>query len=118
MNTNQNPYQVILVLITGFLIIYFIIQKEWLLYLLTGIGILSLTSVFFRDKIVWLWMKLAEVLGFINSRILLGIVFFIILLPLALVRRLFSGFKKEENKKSFYINKNKTYQANDLENMW
>lgn len=35
------------------------------------------------------WMKFAEVLGWINTRIILGFIFFVIFLPFGLVMRLF-----------------------------
>ncbi len=38
-----------------------------------------------------LWMAVGEVLGAINSRIILSAVFFVVLVPIALLRRLFSG---------------------------
>jgi hypothetical protein len=36
-----------------------------------------------------LWMRLAGVLGWINTRILLGVMFFVVVTPIALVGRLF-----------------------------
>ena len=36
------------------------------------------------------WMKLGHILGWINSRIILGLVFLIILLPIALIMRILS----------------------------
>ena len=36
------------------------------------------------------WMKLAEALGFVNNRIVLGILFFAVVTPIGLVRRLFA----------------------------
>jgi hypothetical protein len=38
-----------------------------------------------------LWMKLAEAMGFVMTRVILGIVFFLIVTPIGLVRRLFGG---------------------------
>lgn len=37
------------------------------------------------------WMTLAGVLGYVNSRILLTVIFYLILTPLGLVRRLFGS---------------------------
>lgn len=37
----------------------------------------------------WLWMKLALILGWINTRIILSIVFYVVILPFGLVMRLF-----------------------------
>jgi len=37
----------------------------------------------------WLWMKLGAVLGWINTRILLTIIFYLVVLPAGLIMRLF-----------------------------
>ena len=36
------------------------------------------------------WMKLAQVLSWVNTRILLGIIFFLILAPMAFLRKMLS----------------------------
>ena len=38
----------------------------------------------------WLWMKIGIVLGWINTRIILTIIFFVVLFPIGLIMRLFS----------------------------
>jgi hypothetical protein len=35
----------------------------------------------------WLWMTVAGAIGWVNSRILLGVLFFVVLTPIALLRR-------------------------------
>lgn len=42
----------------------------------------SLTYVY------WVWMKIGHVLGFINTRIILGIVYYAIITPMGLIMRL------------------------------
>lgn len=37
------------------------------------------------------WMKFGQVMGFINTRIILGIVFYLVVTPIGLVRRVFAG---------------------------
>ena len=39
--------------------------------------------------IYWLWMKLAHLLGWVNSRLLLGIIFFVIITPMAVAMKVF-----------------------------
>jgi hypothetical protein len=51
----------------------------FLLALLAPAGALAVRGV---------WMRFAGVLGYINSRIILGILFFLLVTPIALVRRL------------------------------
>ena len=43
-------------------------------------------------------MYLAHILGLINSRIILGIIFFIVLVPISIVMRIF-GYDPLKNKK-------------------
>ena len=37
----------------------------------------------------WLWMTVAGAIGWVNSRILLGVIFFVVLTPISLLRRAF-----------------------------
>ena len=39
--------------------------------------------------VYWLWMKLAHLLGWVNTRLLLGIIFFVIITPMAVVMKVF-----------------------------
>ena len=74
------------------------------------LGILAPTTLFYPYKI---WIKLGLALGWINSRIILGIIFICILEPISLVMRLIGydplklqkGTKKtyRENKKDHKI---------------
>ena len=50
------------------------------------LGILKPSFLFYPYKV---WMKLGYYLGWVNSRIILGLVFLIVLLPIALIMRLF-----------------------------
>jgi hypothetical protein len=61
-------------------------QWPWLLAAL--LGAISLTFPLRLRPFYHWWMKLAHVLGWINTRILLSLVFFLILLPVALILRL------------------------------
>ena len=38
--------------------------------------------------VYWLWMKLAHLLGWVNTRLLLGIIFFVIITPMAIVMKI------------------------------
>ena len=38
-----------------------------------------------------LWMKLAEALSFVMTRVILGLVFFLVAMPIGLLRKLFGG---------------------------
>ena len=69
------------------------------------IGILRPGLLFYPYKV---WMSLGLALGWINSRVILGLVYFIVLLPIALIMKIF-GYDplriKRSDKKSYMENK-------------
>lgn len=112
-----------LVIVTGLVVFYFIFGSKYpyLLMAAAAVGVLSIAIPAAGDLIVKGWYKLAEILGAINGRILLSVVFFIILVPVALLSRI--GKKnpltlKRESKKSVFIDRNHKYAAKDMEQVW
>ena len=111
----------LLIIITGFLIISFFLKNYLPLIIAAA---LCLPGFFFFDWAKTIhrgWMALANILGWINSRILLFIIFFFILTPIALLARLFgkTGFvKTNKNNSTLFINRNHLYVKSDLENPW
>lgn len=110
-----------LVMVVGFLVFYLIFKAEWLAWLSATLGIIFLAIPTLGKWILKGWFKLAEGLGWLNSRILLSAIFYVILLPIATLQR-FSGkdnlklrYSKED---SAYDTRNHQYGAKDLENTW
>lgn len=105
-----------------FLIAFVIFETKWLLW----------TALFFcagnvfenplTSAIARYWLKFAEALGKINSRILLTIMFFAILTPLALVYRRFNKDKVDHflvnDRDSYFDDVQKTYSPEDFEKLW
>lgn len=97
------PYRKItdcLVIVTGLIILYFIFEEFILLYIASGIGVLSFLSKKIAGFISYIWNTIALIIGFFVSRILLGIIYFLMLFPLSIGYRLFSKNKSLSNKKS------------------
>lgn len=112
-----------LVIVTGLVVLYFIFKSRYpyLLYAAAAIGVLSIAIPVVGDLIVKGWYKIAEVLGAINGRILLSIIFFVFLFPIALLSRM--GKKnllslRNENKDSAFTERNHLYTAKDLDQVW
>ena len=110
-------------LLVGFL---FPIIFGWFIPKIYGFGFLSWTIIFgitiiviglikpnFLSKPYKLWISLGDTLGWINSHIILGIVFIVILQPIAYLMRI-NGYdplrKKRFNKKT-YKEKRKNYNV-------
>ena len=57
--------------------------------------------------VYWIWMKLAHLLGWVNTRLLLGIIFFVIITPMAIVMKVFGrdalNRKIDKNVNSYWI---------------
>ncbi len=116
----------ILVIVVGLLVFYtyFLVRKDnsidALLYAALGIGFFSLLIPKVGQGIVWVWYKIAEILGWINSRILLSLLYFLFLTPLSFLYRLFkkNSLDLKAPEKSIYEERNYTYKAEDLDNPW
>lgn len=117
---NSNKHRTVLTILVGFLILYFIFNLKIFVYLSLLVGLVSLISNYLMGWIVLIWTKLAEGLGWVNSRILLTIIFFVFLVPIAFISRLFSNksMTKKPDNNSFYQTRNHTYTSSDLENIW
>ena len=87
-------------------------------FLIIGLFIAPLATL-----ISQLWLKLSHLLGAVMSRVLMSLVFFLVLLPLALLRRLFTRndslqLKRKADGASYYTEEVKKYTANDLQFPW
>ncbi|MCF0070334.1 SxtJ family membrane protein [Dyadobacter sp. CY261] len=112
-----------LVIVTGLVVLYFIFKSQYpyLLIAAAAIGVLSIAIPVFGDLIVKLWYKIAEVLGAINGKILLSVVFFVVLFPVALLARLTKKnplHLKKEDSNTVFTERNHKYSAKDLEQVW
>lgn len=77
----------VLVISMGFLLIHLLSGYQPFLYLSFSVGIMGLSD-FLSRWIHTLWMGLAKLLSFIVPNILLTLVFYLILLPFALLFRM------------------------------
>jgi len=122
MKYNEKHAETVLVIVTGLIAVYFLTGRTGFLTAGLIVGLLGTFSTFIRAKIHWAWMKLAEVMGSIMSPLILGIVFFVFLFPLAILSRVFR--KKDElnlkggNTDSFFVERNHEYGPKDIVNPW
>jgi len=74
------------------LLIPWLFGRPWPLWPWIGAAAFAGTGLLLPEglrPLYWLWMKLGHALGWFNTRIILGLVFFIIFTPAALLFRLF-----------------------------
>ncbi|MEQ8324619.1 MAG: SxtJ family membrane protein [Vicingaceae bacterium] len=110
-----------LVIVTGFLFLSWVFNVQALVYKALGLGLIFLLSPHLTRLVLWIWEKIAHVMGWINTRILLTLVFYIFLLPISLLFKLFNrdplGMKWSDDRSTFF-QRDHLYEASDLENPW
>ncbi len=122
MTKQTNPSQTVLSIVVGLVAFSLLLHVNLLAQIAFGIGLISLLSDRFAEMVSGLWLKFAQLLGRINGYVLLTIIFFVFLTPIALLMRL---LQKADNLKlrpqagdSIYDTRNHTYEAKDLTNIW
>ncbi len=116
----DSHYEVLLSIVLFLLIFYFFSDNSTFVYIAFGVGLIALLSKRVTQIIHSGWIKLMTLVGFVNSHILLGAVFFLVLLPISLVYRLFhkDSINLKAGKKSYFHNRDHRYTAKDLDNPW
>lgn len=118
---NPNTALTVLTILVGLLIVNYFAKKELILWIAIGIGVLSVLSSWIRNTIHFLWMKLADILGLIIPKIILGLVFFLIVTPLGIFSRWLSPKEqlilKNDSNSTFFETK-KRFEKSFFEKPW
>lgn len=117
----KDTSKTILVIVLGLSLLSWWLGKPVIAQIGAIIGVASLMFGIVAKWIEIIWFKIATILGWINSRIILSLLFFVFLFPLALLSRLTNKnplMLKKENTESYYTERNYEYQKHDLEKMW
>ncbi len=104
----------------GFLILYFLFDFQRAIAVsLTG-GIAGLLSDAASRKIEWVWLKIALVLSYIVPTVLLGLFFYMILFPLALLSKLANKdlLILTNRYKTYFVNTEKAFDKKNMEKTW
>jgi len=88
--SKQQVYATMMVLCLADLLAFAYFKHPYFLYAAIALLLIALFVYPLAKIIHRAWMKLAEVLSWVNTRILLGIIFFLILVPLAFLRKMMS----------------------------
>lgn len=117
----SNPTKTVLTITVGFLIVYAATQMKWALNVSIIIGLAGIFSSFLAEKIEWLWMKLAWILSLIVPNILLSLVFFVFLFPIAILARITGNknlLQRKQPKDTVFKTRNVRFDAKSFENPW
>jgi len=110
----------ILIISMGFLFLYFVFEWQWAIIVSFVVGVVGIISPFLSQKLEWIWMKLAHLLGYIIPNILLTIVFFLFLCPIAFLSRFFNKdpLMLSKKYKTYFLDTHKGIDKKSLEKTW
>lgn len=104
-----------------FLLIFLGRKKEGWLFVAMALHVINMIVPNIYKPIAVLWLGLSDLLGAITSKILLGLLFFIVVTPIGIFRKLagkdslkLRAFKK--SRESAMLTRNHMFSAKDIEN--
>jgi hypothetical protein len=117
---NNNTSSTILTISMGFLLIHIITNWQWAIFTSISIGFAGLVSNYMSDKIERVWLKLAKILSYIVPNILLSLIFYFFLTPLAFLYRLFNKdvLKLSNKYESYFNNVNEIMDKDSFHKTW
>lgn len=117
----EKVLEAILAISTGLVVLSFAVHVRPLIGAAVIVALIGLLIKPLASVIAWGWLKFAAGLGFVMSRMVLAAVFFLILVPIALLRRLLSGehlHLKRSPGTTYYVERNHRCSPKDFENTW
>jgi len=88
-NFKSHPTKTVLTISVGFVFVYFITKWNWVLAVSFIVGLLGIVSDYMSQKIDFVWMQFAHLMGLIVPNIFLGLIFYLFLFPISMLSRLF-----------------------------
>lgn len=118
---NYQAKETVLVITVGFLVLYFVFKKVVFLDAALIVGLIGVFSFYLSEKIDLMWGWLSRVMGTVSNTVLLTVVFFLVLTPMALIRRLRGkdGLRRfDATATSNFSRREQVFEKKDLENTW
>lgn len=119
--TKINPLSTVLILIIALNIIFLISNSKEFLYASVGLGAIVTFSSKAANFVHKAWMGLAKILSYIVPNILLTIIFFLLLLPLSVISKIFRkgdllNINKPSN--SLWLDNERVFTKDYFEKPW
>ena len=117
---NEKRFETILTISIGFLILFLIFKHNTFLYTSLIVGVIGLLSSYLSKILVIIWFKIAEVLGMIMPKIVLGLVFYLFLFPISLLAKIGKkdNLMLSNNYQSYFVHRIKKAEKSDFEKTW
>ncbi|HET6255513.1 MAG TPA: SxtJ family membrane protein [Puia sp.] len=121
MTRKEKPIETMLILAMGSLLANVVFHWKPGLYLCFGFGLAGIFSGWLSRQIDRIWMGLARVLGWVSNGLLLSVVYMLVVLPVALFRRMLRKDKLtyfDMGASSNFIERDHLFRREDMEKMW
>jgi len=120
MMKKEKILEAILVITTGFIVLFAVLGKEWMLFVAIASGLVGLLIPELAAVLAKVWFKIGEVLGFVVSKVVLFLLFYVLLTPIAFLYRLFNqdSLQLKRQNRSLWSERNHIFQPTDLKNSW
>lgn len=116
-----DPTKTVLTITVGFIVLYLFTKWNWTISIALVAGLTGLFSTRLSKIIDFLWMKLAMVLNLIMPNILLSIIFFLFLFPIAVLSRIFGKndpLNLKDKAGSNFKDSNRSFDKASFEKTW
>ena len=113
--------ETMLVITVGFLVMYSLFHFKWMLTVAMIVGLAGVFSFYLSKKIDWLWGGLTRVLSFLSNTIILTLCFYLIITPVALIRKLLgkkSLLSVDKTKSTNFDEVNHSFEKEDFVKLW
>lgn len=114
--------ETLLVLSLFFLILFFLTNVFWILYVCAFFLAIGVFENSFSKYIAGIWLSFSSLIGKISTFILLSIVFYLLITPIGLLWRILkpleSGHFLKDIKKSLWEKKNNIFDKEYFEKTW
>lgn len=119
-NSREKQLETCLVIATGLMVIWYFTRKDALIYAAIAVGLIGAFVPALAKWVHWAWYKLAEGMGWVMSKVILTLVFYLFLFPISILYRLSNKdlLQLKRKTKGYWTERNHAYTAKDLENMW
>lgn len=117
----SNPYKTVLTISIGLLIFYYFFNYNILIYITLALGVLSLAFERFSLIIEKVWFGIAFILGLIIPNIVMSLIFYFFLTPIAFIYKLFKNdplMLNNNNYKSYFVNSKYDTSKKSFEKIW
>ena len=116
--TKDKVWETIAVMLFGFSVIIFLTEnvllQKGLIIANIVIGLATIISFSLGKLIVKAWWKMAEIIGAVMSRVLLSVVFFLFLTPIALLYRIFNRIETNKG----WVERNHKFEGELFGKVW